>query len=66
MHHASGWISWISVAYSEPGQISKMVFFAKIVKGFQPLNPFAKRFILDIWQGSDYDSNKLLFGGFIK
>ena len=44
-----------------------MEIFAKIVdglqpltfsaKGFQPLNIFAKRSILDVWQGSEYASD---------
>ena len=33
--------------------------FAKIANDFQPLTFFAKRFILDIWQGSEYVSPKL-------
>ena len=28
--------------------------FEKIVEGFDPLTIFAKRFILDVWQGSEY------------
>ena len=37
-------------AYSEPCQTSKMELFKKIV------NIFAKRSILDVWQGSKYAS----------
>ena len=33
-------------------QTSKMKRFAKKVNGFQLLTIFAKRFILDVWQGS--------------
>ena len=42
--------------YSELCQISKMESFAKIVNGFQSLTIFAKRYILDVWQGSEYAS----------
>ena len=35
-------------AYSEPSQKSKMEFSAKIVNGLQPLNIFARSFILDV------------------
>ena len=41
--------------YSEPCQTSKMELFAKIVNG-KLLTPFAKGFILDVWQGSEYAS----------
>ena len=37
--------------YSEPCHKSKMESFAKIVNGLKVLAIFAKRFILDIWQG---------------
>ena len=30
--------------------------FVKIVSGFQPVTIFAKRLILDVWQGSEYAS----------
>ena len=42
--------------YSELCQIFKMESFAKIVNGFQSLTIFAKRYILDVWQGSEYAS----------
>ena len=45
-------------AYSEPCQTSKIESFAKIVNGFMPLTIFAKRSILDVWQGSEYASGK--------
>ena len=48
--------SSIQDAYSEPCQISKLQLFAKKVNGFQPLTIFAKRFILNAWQGSAYAS----------
>ena len=41
-------------AYSEPSHTSKMELFAIIVKGFQPLNSFAKISIIDVWLGSQY------------
>ena len=40
--------------YSGPCQISTVVIFAKIFNGFQSLTIFAKRFIIDVWQGSEY------------
>ena len=33
-----------------------MKHFVKIVNDFQPLNFFAKRSILDVWQGYEYSS----------
>ena len=33
-----------------------MECFEKIVEGFEPLTVFAKRSILDVWQGSVYTS----------
>ena len=38
----------IAEAYSQPGQIWKMVLFAKTVNIFQSLNIFAKNSILDV------------------
>ena len=40
-------------AHLKPCQTSKMQCFANIVKGFQPLTIFAKRYILDVWQCSE-------------
>ena len=40
--------------YSEPCQTSKIEHFVKIVNDFQPLSIFAKRSILDIWEGCEY------------
>ena len=40
---------FVTKAYSEYSQISKMELFTKIVNGFQPLTIFAKRYILDAW-----------------
>ena len=40
--------------YLEPCHTSKMDRFAKIVNSYKPLTIFAKRSILDIWQGSEY------------
>ena len=42
--------------YSEPCQTSKMELYVKIVEGGRPLANFAKSFILDVWQGSEYAS----------
>ena len=39
---------------SESCQISIVEGFAIIVIGFQPSSVFAKRSILDVWQGSEY------------
>ena len=36
--------------------LSKMKCFAKIVNGWKLLTIFAKLFILDVWQGSEYAS----------
>ena len=33
--------------------------FSKIAKSFQPLNTFVKSFILDVWQGSEYASDRV-------
>ena len=30
--------------------------FEKIIEGFEPLSIFAKRSILNVWQGSEYAS----------
>ena len=59
---------FITQAYSEPCQTSKIERFAKIVNVFQPLTTFAKRTILDVWQGSEYPSELvyLLWHLFIK
>ena len=38
----------ISVTYLESSQLSKMGFFAKIVKDFQAINIFAKSSVLDV------------------
>ena len=40
--------------YTKPCQIFKKKCFAKIINGFLPLSIFAKRSILDIWEGSEY------------
>ena len=49
------WLS--SETYSEPCQTSLMGTFAKIINSFQPSTTFAKRFTLDVWQGSKYASD---------
>ena len=46
-----------SEGYSELCRKYKMELFAKLVKGWKPLTIFAKSFILDVWQGSEYDPN---------
>ena len=43
-------------AFTEPRRTSKMKRFAKIVNNWKPLTFFAKRSILDVWQGSEYTS----------
>ena len=47
-----GWMK--KDAYSEPCQTSKMELFAKIVNGWKPLTVFTKRFLLYVWQCSEY------------
>ena len=37
---------------------TKVVFFTKTVNGFQALANFAKYFILDVLQGTEYSSDK--------
>ena len=49
-------MKFLSEAYSEPCQTSKIVRFTKIVNGFEQLTIFAKRSILDICQVSEYSS----------
>ena len=51
----SKWLP-IAEAYAEPCKTSKMEFSAKIVNGIQPLTIFAKSSVLEVWQGSEYDS----------
>ena len=41
---------------SDHCQISKIGCFEKVVDGFELLTIFAKRSILDIWRGSEYNS----------
>ena len=41
---------------SDHYQISKMECFEKVVDGFELLTIFAKRSILDAWEGSEYGS----------
>ena len=47
-------------AYSKPCEASKMECLAKIVNGWKPSAIFAKRSILDIWQGSEYVPVKVI------
>ena len=48
-----------SGAYSELCQTLKMELVTKVDNIFKPLTIFAKRSILDIWQGSDYVSENV-------
>ena len=48
--------------YSEPCQTSEMKRIAKIVNGLKPLAVFTKHSFLDVWQGVEYASEKLLAG----
>ena len=50
---------YIPEVYSEPCQMSKKGYFAKLVNGFWEMAfnaIFTKSPILDVWQGSDYAS----------
>ena len=44
------------MAFSKPYQKSKKELFAKIVNSWKLLTIFPKGSILDVWQGSEYDS----------
>ena len=46
----------VLVAFSEPGQTSKMELFVKIVNDVKLLTIFKKSSILDVWMGSKYTS----------
>ena len=50
------WYYLMAEAYLKLCQTSKMELFVKIWNGFQLLTIFVKRSILNIWQGSEYDS----------
>ena len=39
--------------YLEPCQTPKMETLVKIICSYKPFSIFAKRFILDVWQGSE-------------
>ena len=45
---------FITEAYSEPYQTSKMEWTSKIVNGYGQLTISAKSFILEVWQVSEY------------
>ena len=45
-------------AYSKPARTIKMELSEEIVKGWKPLNIFAKNFIIDVPQSSEYTSIK--------
>ena len=47
-------MSIFAEAYSESYQIFKMGCFGKIVNGFYKLTGFGKRFVLDVWQCSQF------------
>ena len=47
------------LAYSDPFQTSEMEIFVEIVNGYLLLTIFAKSFILDVWQGSEYASKNM-------
>ena len=49
-------IAYCSETSSDHCQISKMEGFEKVVDGFELFSIFAKRSILDVWQGSEYGS----------
>ena len=51
--------SLLTVAYSEHCQACKMERFRKIVNDRLPLSIFAKRSVLDVWQGSEYATEPL-------
>ena len=48
---------YLTKVYSEPCQTSEIIFFVKIVNGFQPLTIFAKRSILNVSSGFEYASD---------
>ena len=48
------WVNMFSGTYSKSCQASRREIFLKIVNGTKPLIIFAKHFILDVWQGSNY------------
>ena len=48
---------FISDGYLGPCQTSKIVVFAKMNNGFQPLTVFAKSFIIEVLLGSEYTSD---------
>ena len=50
----SGKGKWVSKAWSQLSQISKMENFVNIVNGFKPLTIFEKSSILDVYLGSEY------------
>ena len=59
-------IPHLSQAYSEPFQKSKMGHFVKIVNNWKLLTFFRKRFILDVWPGSEYASFFVFFAIYLK
>ena len=57
------WLFLEAETYSEPSQITKIERFVKIVDGSEPLTIFAKRSILEVWQGSGQAYEKNLSTG---
>ena len=50
---------WRRAFSKQTSQTTKMDLLAKIVNGWKPLTIFAKPFILDVWLGSEYASDRL-------
>ena len=53
--------TYVTDVGSQPSQISKKERFTNIVNNYKPLIIFAKRFILDVWQGSEYPSGVVVY-----
>ena len=47
-----------AASYSERSQISKMKVIVKVVNGFNQLTILAKKFIIEIWIGSEFACDK--------
>ena len=56
MFSGSEQIAYCSETSSDHCQISKMECFEKVVDGFELFSIFAKRSILEAWQGCEYGS----------
>ena len=55
----------MSEAYSKPCQTFKTECFVKIVNGLKQWTIFAKRSILDVWQGVEYVSRYEIYPPFL-